>query len=272
MGNFIDLTGKKFNYLTVISKVESKNGHTRWLCQCDCGTNTVVESGHLKRGDIKSCGCLVKTFNRERFIDLTGKKFNMLTAIRIHSKDKYNHANWLCKCDCGNETIVAGSNLRSGQAVSCGCYKKERMGNLNKSHNLKYTRIYNIWARMKQRCNNNKDPGYKHYGGRGIKVCGEWQEFKPFYDWSMANGYTEELTLDRINVNRNYEPSNCRWVDMKTQANNKTNTIYWEYNNETHTISEWADILDTTYNTLWQRKLRGWSVEQILSKPIRKAK
>lgn len=140
------------------------------------------------------------------------------------------------------------------------------MGNLNKIHGHKNDRLYNIWARMKQRCENPKLYGYKDYGGRGITVCAEWHEFTPFYDWAMTHGYKENLTIDRIDLNGNYEPSNCRWVTMKVQANNKRRNHLITLNGETHTISEWARITGINKSTIRNRiVLYGWNIEKALT-------
>ena len=159
--------------------------------------------------------------------DLTGRKFNRLTVIEYDHSDKHYNSYWLCKCECGKETIVTAGRLRSNHTKSCGCYMRERSKetciNKNIKHGLSKTRLYNIWSNMKERCENNNHPDYKRwYGARGITVCDEWRnDFKAFYDWSMSNGYSDELTIDRINNDGNYEPTNCRWVDAKTQANNR---------------------------------------------------
>lgn len=132
-------------------------------------------------------------------------------------------------------------------------------------HGKRKTRLYRIWANIKTRCTNKNDPHYRCYGGRGITVCDEWKnDFKAFYDWSVRHGYADDLTIDRINNNGNYEPSNCRWVDYKTQANNKRNVILITHNGETHNAAEWAQILHLGHDTIRQRYRKGWTPEQCL--------
>lgn len=143
------------------------------------------------------------------------------------------------------------------------------------------TRLYNVWKNMKVRCNNPHSKEYKYYGERGICVCDEWNDFREFQKWAYANGYDEnakrgECTLDRIDVNKNYEPSNCRWVNMKVQCNNRrlwgTNThnhkmITWTYKGETHTVREWSEITGIDNKILRTRKHKGWNIERILTTP-----
>ncbi len=154
-----------------------------------------------------------------KLINLVGQKFNKLTVIeRDYSQNKRPY--WLCKCDCGNIVSVRGDLLRSGNTKACGClYKKH-----GQATHTNRSRLYNIYHGMKKRCYNKKCNDYKYYGGRGIKICDEWllpNGFIRFYNWAVNNGYSDSPTIDRVDVNGNYEPSNCRWVDMKTQLKNR---------------------------------------------------
>lgn len=142
-------------------------------------------------------------------------------------------------------------------------------GNKNHlKHGMRHTRLYNIWRSMRQRCSNPNCINYHNYGGKGIKVCDEWNKFEIFYEWAMANGYTEELTIDRIDVNGNYEPSNCKWSSYKEQANNKTNNRQIEFNGESHTLGEWSAIKGIKLATIWNRLKCGWSVEEALTRKV----
>ena len=197
-----------------------------------------------------------------KLIDLANKKFEKLTVIKrekdITERNGKKSVAWLCRCDCGKEIIVRGSSLRKGNTRSCGCICGKHR---HTKHNKK-ERIYNIWSGMKQRCNNPRNQAFKNYGAIGIKVCKEWQEsFMNFYNWAMATGYNEMLSIDRINVNGNYEPKNCRWATWKIQQNNRRNNHYIEHNGEKHTVKEWSEILNVAETTIHRRLARGKDIE-----------
>lgn len=164
-----------------------------------------------------------------KIIDLQGRRFERLTVKQYVGINKDHKASWLCVCDCGNSVVVSGKSLTSGNTKSCGCLRSERCSDLKRKHGKKGTRLYVVWKTMKQRCYNTNHIHYKYYGGRGIKICDEWRDdFQAFYDWAMTNGYDDEAmygkcTIDRINNDGDYCPSNCRWVDMATQNRNKRN-------------------------------------------------
>lgn len=150
---------------------------------------------------------------------------------------------WKCLCDCGNTVVVRGYNLVSGGTKSCGCLMRERASEQNKTHGETKTRIHNIWNHMKQRCENPSNKAYGWYGGRGISVCEEWHDYTVFRNWAVSHGYRDNLTLDRIDVNGNYEPANCRWITLREQQRNKRNNVRLTFMGETRTICDWADIL-----------------------------
>lgn len=198
-----------------------------------------------------------------KFQDLSGNKYGKLTVIKaINEKQKPGcHKKWLCKCECGNTTIVSADHLKKGDTKSCGCY----------FHGLSKTRLYNIWGHMKSRCYDPADQNYKYYGKRGITICDEWKyNFSEFYKWAVNNGYSEKLTIDRIDNNARYSPSNCRWTTKKIQANNTRWNHKVNYNGEEHNIAEWAIITGIKANTIIYRLRRGWSIERALTEGVKR--
>lgn len=266
----IDLTDKKYGKLTVIKRVENKGEMTMWLCKCSCDEQSeiIVSGGHLKSGHTKSCGCLISDYE-----DLTKRVYGKWKVIERTSR-KGEKAKWLCECQCQNKTRrdVLESSLKNGASQSCGCVLASINGDSK-------SRLYGIYSSMKMRCYNINDIAYPHYGGRGIKICDEWlNNFMNFKKWSYQNGYKEHLdkygedntTIDRINVNGNYEPDNCRWTDMMTQCNNRRNCKYIKINGITKTIKEWSNDSGINYNTIDKRIKLGWKNEDLLKPPIRK--
>lgn len=190
--------------------------------------------------------------------DLTGLQFGRLTVIRRAGSTKEGKATWLCLCECGVESVKVGKQLRNGHCRSCGCLEREnRIDNMlhNKHHRVHHqseTRLYNIWCAMKQRCYYPNHVDFHNYGGRGIEVCEEWRsDFLAFKEWSEQNGYRDNLSIDRIAVNGNYEPSNCKWSTSKEQSRNKRDTLFVTLDGETKSLADWCDELGLSYNKVY---------------------
>ena len=202
--------------------------------------------------------------------DLTGEKFGRLTVVKRVKNSKSGNIMWECKCECGNTKIVAGGHLKNGSIKSCGCLNVELVKERSTKHGMASTRIYRIWQGMKRRCYNKNQPHYKTYGARGITVCEEWRNsFDSFYTWSMENGYSSDLSIDRKDNNGNYEPSNCRWADEKTQADNKRSTKHVTYKGKQVNISELSRITGIQRKTLSRRIAANpdKSIEELVYKP-----
>lgn len=197
--------------------------------------------------------------------DLTGQRFGRLTVVEPYY-DEHNHLRWLCECDCGNTTIVYSNNLTRGNTLSCGCLNKEINAARLTKHGGRGTRLYEIWKNMRKRCNNPHDPAYENYGGRGICICKEWDDFATFRDWAESNGYADDLTIDRMDVNGNYEPDNCRWATYGEQANNTRSNRRITFDGKTLTIAEWSTELGIPASTISNRldKL-NWTVAEALN-------
>lgn len=198
-------------------------------------------------------------------LDLVGKKFGRLVVIK-ETIYKGLRA-WACQCDCGEKTIVTTSNLTNGHTNSCGCIKREVTAKTHTKHGMCGTPTYRSWESMLNRCNNKNGMDFSDYGGRGIKVCERWKDFSNFY--SDMGERPEGTSIDRINVNGDYEPSNCRWATMKEQANNKRTNHHLTFRGLTLTISQWSTKLGLKREIIKDRLMSGWSIEDALTKKVR---
>lgn len=207
--------------------------------------------------------------------DLTGNRFGRWIVIEevepVREPSGHLRHRWLCRCDCGTVKSVKGASLIAGRSLSCGCERAENNAKRMTKHNMYRTRLYKVWEGMKSRCDNPHNDRYKNYGGRGIDICDSWRkDFLNFYEWAINNGYKDDLTIDRINVNGNYEPDNCKWSTPKEQANNRTNNHSITYDGKTLTIAQWADLLGINSYILYQRIVkRRWTIERAFTTPVK---
>lgn len=304
-----DLTGMRFGRWTVLERADDHvqpngNRSATWRCRCDCGAERAVSHSGLLYGRSLSCGCLkaekARATCQARKIpiapgmkanakhDLTGQRFGKLLVVQ-QAPDHVSSSGtrttmWECVCDCGQRITCRTYSLTSGHTRSCGCliyeesYRKacsERVMRHGDSRVGHKSRLYRVWYAMKGRCFCQTDSHYHLYGGRGITVCDEWSSsYEAFKDWALKNGYNPEAphgdcTLDRIDVNGDYCPENCRWVTMKKQANNKQNSRLVEFDGKTQTVSEWAEESGIKPATLRQRLVESdWSIERALTQPV----
>jgi hypothetical protein len=207
------------------------------------------------------CRCSDSRWRKSRLmgkkIDLTGKKVGYLTAIK-RSRDASGTVAWECLCECGKTTFIRTNDFTRGIRKSCGCARDYFISKTLSRHGCYKDRLYRIWEGMRRRCSYKKDQNYKHYGGRGIKVCEEWEtDFVNFREWAIDNGYEENLTIDRIDCNGNYEPDNCRWATMKEQLRNTRRNHYITFNGERKLITDWANELDISLSGIYKRINRG---------------
>ncbi len=187
--------------------------------------------------------------------DISGLRFGRLTVIEkvgvTNGGGRGSKSLWLCKCDCGNEKVILRNSLVSGNTKSCGCLERETKKTMHLKHGMAKTRLWNIWCGIRDRCTRPNNHDFARYGGRGITICDEWKDdFQTFYDWAMSNGYSDDLTIDRIDVNGNYEPSNCRWATRKEQSRNRNNTIKFS-------LGEIAEIEGISYQEAYAKFVRS---------------
>ena len=206
--------------------------------------------------------------------DLTNKRFGRLVALKNIGSDKFKNRIWLCKCDCGNYFKINSNALTSGNTRSCGCLRKEvatekikkyMLSEGTEIHGKTNTRLYRIFANMKTRCTNKKSPDYKYYGKRGITICKEWrQNFMNFYNWAIEHGYKDNLTIDRIDVDGNYEPSNCRWVTATEQDANRRISLKYYLKGKEYTPNELAQKYKLSRETIINRWKKGYREEELI--------
>jgi len=281
MGVYRDIKGEKFGKLTVIS-ISGKNerGVELWKCICECGGTKEANKRSLMGGKLRSCGCLQleSSLSKLKAIkhigyrnDIVGKKFGRLTAIMFsHSLKKY--AYWKFLCECGNIKVIRGTHVTSGLTLSCGCFRNEQTSKALTTHGhytgRSQTSEICAWKNLKERCLNKKDKGYENYGGRGIKICDRWMKFENFYA-DMGDRPSDKHSIDRINNDGNYEPSNCKWSTRTEQNSNTRRNRYYTYGGETLTIMQWGRKLGFNPGMLKSRIKRGASFKDAITRPLR---
>lgn len=270
-----DPRNQTFGMLTVIERGRTESGEAGWRCACECGGEIVVRLSSLRLGRTKSCRCLERASRHRRRLNLNGRQFGRLTAIQ-QARTATGFPGWLCECDCGNRTVIRTSALHKGRVRSCGCLRREDLIERSTTHgalvgqSARAPRLYRIWGGMRQRCGDANSSSYGRYGALGVRVCSEWSDFAAFHAWAMANGYRDDLTIDRIDSIGNYEPSNCRWATAVEQGNNTRRNRLVTFQGETRTVAEWAKVAGINYAALYGRLVDlGWSIGEALNRQER---
>lgn len=242
-----NLVGKRFGRLLVVREEPHGLRERRWYCKCDCGCTTIKSTHILKSGGAKSCGCLhLESLAR----DITNERFGRLVAIRPVGRHFRGSTMWECKCDCGKTVQLPASSLTSGNTRSCGCLLIDTARKKCIDRNTKYfdEESYILSRKilgMKARCYNPNSDGYANYGGRGIKVCDEWKnDTMKFIEWAKTHGFKLGLSIDRIDVNGDYCPENCRFVDAFVQCNNRRNNRVLTIRGKSKTLAQWVHAFD----------------------------
>ena len=200
--------------------------------------------------------------------NLIGYKFGRLVVLQWQGKNKQGNNTWLCECECGNKVVVRTADLNNGHTKSCGCLSKDSFRAVITKHEKRNTRLYSVWANMRTRCNNPSAERFDQYGGRGITICKEWERFETFYDWAMANGYSNDLSIDRIDNSKGYSPNNCRWASSAEQNSNTRRNHLITSDGKTQTMTQWAEEIGIPARTLESRLNRShWSIERALTTP-----
>ena len=203
-----------------------------------------------------------------KLINISGQRFGRLVVVKHMGSNQYRQSVWLCRCDCGNEKVITSNQLRTGHTRSCGCLLTETIKTLHMTHGGTYHPLYQTWLGMKQRCSNPNHKDYNNYGGRGISVCERWKNDFGAFLHDLGERPGSNYTLDRIDVDGNYEPGNVRWATHKTQATNKPNCIILSLSGTSKPLTRWASELGISAGTLRNRYRNGWSDERILTTPV----
>ena len=251
------LIGQKYGKLTILDAWRNDKSEIRVKAKCECGNEKEIRYRNLTSGETKTCGkCTLIDLD-----SLIGQKYGKLTIIKARRENRRIYVEAQCECN-GNIKEYTYTCLKTGHTTSCGCNVRTANGNSKK-------RLYQIWKHMQERCYNEKNSRYYDWGGRGIRVCDEWlNSFEAFETWTLANGYQDDLTIDRINNNGNYEPNNCRWTTMKIQNNNKRNTLknsIISIDGEDRTVIEWCKQNNISYGTFKSRRQKGASMEEAVA-------
>jgi hypothetical protein len=268
--------GQRFGNLVVIQELplsfygKDLRGRRTFLLQCDCGNQTKVSLANLS-GHTKSCGCL-KTISKRKLDINIGDRYGYLVVLSelpmvFHKNNRWGKRSFLMKCDCGNEVTSLLTSLKEGHSKSCGCYRDEMTRLANKTHGDSGSVEFKTWLKSKERCYNENAKSYKDYGGRGIIMSDEWLNSYETFLKDMGRRPTNKHSIERLNVNGNYEKSNCIWADKIQQANNTRTNRFIEYSGDRYTISQWARIFNTKPMDFRGRLERSdWSIEKMIVK------
>jgi hypothetical protein len=280
-----DLTGRRFGHLVVQKYVGGKQ--YKWECVCDCGGRVIAQAIHLKSELIRSCGCFRAEFEMgNRAIDLAGRRFARLVVVGFAGRTKTKTLLWKCRCDCGSEVAaVRSQSLLRGNTRSCGCYHRERAGEMGRAsvkHGDSKSVEYNTYKSMIDRCHKEKNPAYKTYGAKGIRVCQRWRDDYSNFLADMGRRPSNDHSIDRIDNTHGYscgecedcltrgEPKNCRWLLKAKQARNKTTNTFIECGGERLTLAEWAERSGLTCGCITKRMRCGWTAEEAINTPIQR--
>lgn len=249
---FIDLSGRRYGMLSVIGYSHRENSRRMWKCRCDCGGEILVKEVSLDFGHKKSCGC-----GQYPSLSVGEKYGEYLVLSEAEPEVGTGRKMYLCRCTCGGENVVSGTSLRTGRQLRC--YECAVV-----THGESKTPMYRVYIGMRRRCSNPKEPSYKHYGGRGIRVCERWEESYENFLADMGPRPSDRHSIDRIDVNGNYEPGNCRWATWNEQSRNRRNNVFIEHEGARLCIADWSKKLGLNASVIGQRLARGLSPEEVL--------
>jgi hypothetical protein len=266
----IDLTGKRFGRLIAVERLQRfNNKSTYYKCLCDCGKSKEIRSNHLTMGATNSCGCLQKEMRgKSSEKNLVGERFGRLVVLERLPLYSGKRTFYKCLCDCDNTKNIVGTSLISGITKSCGCYHIELLQKASISHNMTGSKELKAWYHMHERCYIPSNKKFKYYGKRGIRVCSRWLKDNPngFLNFLQDMGYkqSKELTLHRIDNDKDYTPDNCLWASYEVQNNCRSNSVKVILDGKSHTKKEAALLLGVSLGSLERLQAQGYTLESIV--------
>lgn len=274
----IDISGQRFGKLVALRLHDGESRRRKWVCRCDCGTEKAIDQFNIRKGLVRSCGCLLHD-PASNFETLIGQRFGRLKVVSRAQNSAAGQARWTCECDCGGTTVSMTTKLRSGHTQSCGCVKMQRIKETTTTHGFcadgQHHPLWHTYQHIIGRCYRETDRAYPGYGARGIRVCERWlngdgeKTGVECFVADMGERPSRHHSIDRIDNDGDYEPGNCRWATRKEQARNRRSNRRVPLNGRMVALSEYCERKGLDFQMVNGRIGKGWTFERAVSQPKR---